>query len=280
MKVEVVAWSAPARAAAAVLQALAVVNVLYLANHLLGGVLEGYQTAPPQVIALGLLLFSGTPLVVVALLRRLFRGTLEIAEAQLVLTLRGARFEIPREAVTAVRPWRLPFPDAGIVLVMKSGKPFRYRLASGPAGDLVSALREALPAGEGLAGSGGLAYAGARPRRGRLFWAIKYGLAPLVITVIAFRLDQIIKYGGPFGQYRMYGLGPYLESFARMWMGYESELMIYAAVWRIAAELVALPLTLAMPARARGIRLGAEIVCFIAYFVLIPGFLVFLFFFA
>lgn len=280
MKVEVVAWSAPARAAALVLQAVAVAYVLILANHLLGGVIMGYLTAPPQVIARYLLLYSAAPLILVALLRRLFKATLEVEPERLVLSLRRNRFEIPREAVTAVRPWRLPFPDAGIALVMKSGKPFRYRLASGPAGDLVPALREALPAAEGLAGAGGLAYAGARPRRGRLFWAIKYGLAPLVLTVIAFRLDQIIKYGGPFGQYRMYGLGPYLESFARMWMGYESELMIYAAVWRIAAELVALPLTLAMPARARGIRLGAEIVCFIAYFVLIPAFLVFLFFFA
>lgn len=280
MKVDVIAWPAPVRAAALVLSAGAVVNVLYLALHLLGGVIEGYQTAPPQVIALGLLLFSAAPLAVVALLRRLFRGSLEIAEAQLVLTLRGARYEIPRESITALRPWRLPLPDAGIALVMKSGKSFRYHLASRPAGALVSALREALPATEGLARSGSLAYAAARPRRGPLFWAIKYGLAPLVLAVIAFRLDQIIKYGGPFGQYRMYGLGPYLESFATIWMGHEGELIVYATAWRVAAELVAFPLTHAMPARARGVRLGAEIVCFVAYFVLIPALLVFLFFFA
>ena len=284
MKVEVVAWSRPARAAALFLQSLAVFNVLYLAAHLMEGVLEGMDTAPPHVVALGLLLFSAFPLILVALLRRGFQGTLEVDPPRIVLTLRGVRFEIPIESVSALRPWRLPFPDAGVVLVMKSGKPFSNALAASPPGEFASLLADALPAAlsavDELLRHGALAYAAAKRelgRRGKVFHAVKYGLIPLGLAVIGFRLKQIIMFGGPFGQYRIYGLVPYLRSFAEMWAGYASELLVYAAVWRIAVELVALPLTLALPARARGVRRGAEITCFVAYFVLIPAFVLFLF---
>ncbi|MCC6559305.1 MAG: hypothetical protein IT372_40800 [Polyangiaceae bacterium] len=275
MKIEVVAWSVPARYAALALQALAVVNLVYLAVALVNDILEGTESAPPLIVAAGLVLFSAIPLLLAALLRRLHRGALEVEPPRLSLTLRRARFEIPAESVTGARAARWPFPDAVVALVLKSGRRFRYRLASAAPGDLLTALGEALPSAQALAGHGSIAYAAARRelgRRGRAFWAVKYGLAPLALNVVAFRLHQLIVFGGPFGQYRAHGLGPYLRTFAEFWVGIAGGLVVYAASVRIAAEVVALPLTWALPLRARGIRKTVEIVCLVAYFVLVPAF--------
>lgn len=268
------ALSAPVRLVAVALQAIAALNVLYIAAHLAFGIFMGVQTAPPLLLALGLSVFSGVPWAVVALLRRLFTATVELKPPLLLLTLRRARFEIPLASVTALRPFWLPLPGPGVSLQMTSGRSFRYRLGLADPSALLSALGAALPSAQSALGHPSIAYARERyllaPRRW-YFWLAKFGLFPLALTVILFRLDQIITYGGPFGQYHLFGLMPYLKSFAVVWAGTAGGLVVYAGSVRLAVEALALPLSLALPSHARLIRRLGEGLCLLAYFGLVPA---------
>lgn len=268
------ACTAPVRALSVALQALAAGNLLYIAAHVVHDSVEGTESAPPLVVALGIGVFSGVPLAAVALLRRLLAATVDVQPPLLVLTLRHARFEIPLASITAVRPWRLPLPGPGLGLEMKSGRRFRHGLQLADPGALLSALGAALPSAASALGHASVAYAGARhrARRGRAFWIVKFVLLPLVLTVILFRLHQLIMYGGPFGQYRLFGLAAYLQSFGAFWAGTLGGLVLYAALWRLLAEAAALLLTWALPSRARGVRRAVEILCLIAYFGLVPAY--------
>jgi hypothetical protein len=275
--VRVSAYAAGIRALAALFQIAAGLNVLYVAAHVVYDIVEGARTAPPFAIAMGLAVFSGAPLLAAALLRRLFASSVEQKPGLLLLTLRRERFEIPLASITAVRPLRLPLPGPGVALVMVSGRLFRYRLLLSDPSALLSSLSGALPSAKSALGHPAVAYAAARARssRGLSFWVAKFGVLPLIIAVILFRLHQYIVYGGPFGQYHMFGLGPYLGAFAAAWAGTLGGLLLYAGIWRFVTEIPAYLLTWAMPARAPVIRRAVEIVCQTAYFVLAPAYVAF-----
>lgn len=275
--VRVSAYSAGVRALAALLQIAAALNVLYVAAHVVYDIAEGARSAPPFAIAMGLAVFSGAPLLAAALLRRVFEAKVEPRPGLLLLTLRRERFEIPLASITAVRPLRLPFPGPGVAFVMVSGGLFRYRLLLSDPSTLLSALGGALPSAKSALGHPAVAYAAAKARtpRSLAFWLVKFGILPLIIAVILFRLHQYIVYGGPFGQYHMFGLGPYLGAFAAAWAGTLGVLLLYAGIWRFVAEISAYLLTWAIRARAPVIRRAVEIVCQAAYFVLAPAYVAF-----
>jgi hypothetical protein len=257
------------------LQALAALNVLYVAAHIVFDVIEGTQTAPPLAVALGLTLFSGAPLALAALVRRLSRATIDIKKPLALLTLRSERYEIPLASIDAARPFWLPLPSPGVALVMRSGRRFRYRLLLTDPSKLLEALADALPSARPALNHPAVAFARARAeltRRRPIFWILKFGVIPLVIAIILFRLHQYIVYGGPFGQYRLLGLAAYLKTFAITWAGTAGGLVVYAGIWRLAAEALALPLTLALPSRARAIRRSAEALCQVAYFGIAPAY--------
>jgi hypothetical protein len=177
----------------------------------------------------------------------------------------------------SVRPLRLPLPGPGVALVMKSGRCFRYRLGAADPSSLLSLLGSALSlsSAKDALGHPAVAYARARDtlaRRRWYFWVVKFGLLPLAITIILFRLHQYIVYGGPFGQYHWYGLAAYLKSFALLWAGTLGGFFVYAVTTRLAVESLALLLTFALPSRAPLIRRFAEGACHVAYFGLIPGY--------
>ena len=50
--------------------------------------------------------------------------------------------------------------------------------------------------------------------------------------------------------------------------------MIYAAMVRVVIEALTLALTGVLPSRARLFRSAAEVICFVAYFIAIPGYLI------
>ncbi|MFT3775999.1 MAG: hypothetical protein QM820_62440 [Minicystis sp.] len=269
------AWSAPARAAAVILQALAALNIVYLGAHLLQDILTGTKSAPPQAVILGLILFSGVPWLASLGLGRRAAATIEIGTTHLVLATRSARFEIPIASISAVEPWAIPLPGAGIALRMTSGRRFRMGIAIDDPDPLLGALAEIIPAARGLRDRRVIALARARHRRGArrwFFWAGKYVAFPLTLTVVVFRLHQMIMYGGPFGEAHLHGWGAYLLSFAFFWAWNTAELTIYAAVIRLLAEAAAFALTLAIPTRAGGIRRAVEILTLLAYFGLIPAY--------
>lgn len=267
--------TAPSRLVAVALRLVAIVNIAYLAWHCVEDIVEGTQTAPPLVLALGFALFSGVPWLFALLVDRLRRATIALEPAQITLTRRSARVEIPLAALAEIRPWALPLPGPGLDLRMRSGRRFRLALADPRA--LLEALAPSLPAAREETTRPAVAFAtarAARKPRTALFWGIKFGLFPLSLTLITFRLDQVISYGGAFGQYYLQGLGPYLTSLARYAASSTSGLVIYAALVRLVAEALTLALTGAWPSRARLFRRAAEVICFVAYFVVIPGYLI------
>jgi len=277
-RVEVHAYTALARAAAVVLRALAALNFVYLAYIHALDIFTGTQLAPPLLVAQALVFFSGLPWGVSILIRRLARADVEVSPTHVVLSLRGARYEIPLASITAVRPFVLPLPGPGIGLVMTSGRLFRHRLLREDPGVLLSALGARLPFAENALRHPAVAYAQARYKTARQRWILglaKFFLFPLALHLILFRLHQMIVFGGPFGQYHLLGLAPYLKAFALHWAGTAGGFVVFAGVLRLFTEAIALPLTWMVPSRARLVRRIAEGFNLIAYFGLVPAYLVF-----
>jgi hypothetical protein len=152
---------------------------------------------------------------------------------------------------------------------MKTGRNFRRGLELADPTPLAEALGQAGLA-TGAASHPSTVYARAKAASRRRWFdraAVKFGAFPLLPAVLVFRAHQVITYGGPFGQYQVYGLGPYLRTFAGYWVGMAANLVLYAAVWRVLAEAAALSTAWAAPSRAGGVRRFAEIACRVAYYL-------------
>jgi apolipoprotein N-acyltransferase len=65
---------------------------------------------------------------------------------------------------------------------------------------------------------------------------VKFALFPLLLALIAFRLHQVIAFGGTFGEYYSYGLAAYLTGLLIWWASWSIGLMLFAAVLRVAIE--------------------------------------------
>ena len=238
------------------------------------GILEGYDVLSPLAMLLRLGALSLLPTVLAWLLRLFNASSLQVEPSRLVLERRGARFEIPRESVTGVEPWRFPLPGAGVALRMKSGRRFEYRLQVPNPTLLLTALGATLPSATEAAAHPASRFGQARHDwRPRFFDkpAFKFGLFPLFPTGVMFRAHQYITYGGPFGEYDVLGLEAYLKTFAGYWIGFTTGLLLFACFWRLLAEALAFPLTWLLPTRARGIRLAAEWLCRLVYYVGFPA---------
>lgn len=268
-RLSVHAWRPALRLLAAAAQVLSAVNLLHLIAIALLGILEGYDELSPPQTALRLVAFSLLPLVLVWLLRRFTAASLHLEPARLVLELRGARLEIPRESLTAVEPWRLPLPGAGMALRLKSGRRLEHHLQTSNPAPLLAALSATLPTATPAAEHPSPRFAQARHDQRRGFWdkpAFKFGLFPLLPAGIMFRAHQYITFGGPFGEYDMFGLAAYLKTFAGYWLSFTVGLLLFASFWRILAEALAFTVTWLLPSRARGARQAAEWLCRLVYY--------------
>ncbi|WP_263451362.1 hypothetical protein [Hyalangium gracile] len=275
---QVHAWRPALRFLTLAAQVLVAGNLLYLVALTLQGSLEGLEPLVPrglivrlvlQLVALLLL-----PRVLVWLLRHFTSATLVVEPSRLVLQLRGVRFEIPLESITGLEPWKLPMPGPGLALRLKSGRRFQYQLEAADPAALLSALSSALPSATQAAEHPATRFGQARRDFRRRFFdkpAFKLGLFPLLPTTIMFRAHQYITFGGAFGEYDMLGLGSYLKTYAAFWHTFAIGLLLFAGFWRIAAELLAFALTWVLPSRARGIRLAAEWLCRLVYYVGAPA---------
>jgi hypothetical protein len=268
------AWRPALRLLAATAQVLSAVNLLHLVALSLLGILEGYDVLSPLDMLIRLGVFSLLPTALAWLLSRFTASTLHLEPARLVLELRGVRFEIPRESVTGLEPWRLPLPGSGVALRMKSGRLFEYRLQLPNPTSLLSALGGTLPSATAAADHPSSRFGQARHDWRRRFFdkpAFKFGLFPLIPTAIMFRAHQYITFGGPFGEYDMFGLEAYLKTFAGYWIGFTTGLLLFACFWRFLAEALAFPLTWLLPRRALGVRRAAEWLCRLVYYVGFPA---------
>lgn len=272
---EVHAYSLGARVAATALRLVSAANILSLAVLVLNGILTGAEVATPRIMVRNLTLFSFLPGLVVLLVRLLLRARVTIEPTQLVIRTRGARYEIPWESLASdgVRPWRLPWPEPGLVLRMRSGRLFRRRLALPDPTPLLESLTQRALLAEAALAHPVVAYARARVLHGARRWwrpALKFGLFPLLPAVVMFRAHQYIAYGGTFGEYYLLGLKAYLKTFLGYWSTIASYLFLYAGIWRGFGEIAAFSLTWVTPPRARSMRRAVEITCGVAYYVGFP----------
>ncbi len=268
------AWPLPLRLVGVLAQLVHAANVVHLSAILFLGSLEGALPAPPLYLAMRLVLFSLLPLGLVRLLRVWSRATVDVGAEQLVLQLRGVRYEIPYASLDSVRPWRLPLPVPGFSLRMKSGRTFRYGLETGDPLPLLDALGAHGAVGAATPGHPGTRFAQARALSRRRWWhlALKYGLFPLLPTVIFFRAHQYIAFGGPFGQWQMYGLGAYVKTLVlEYWVVVLTYMALYAGLWRGVAGSLAYAGAWVAPSRARGVRRFAEWLSALAYYVGLPA---------
>lgn len=264
------AWT---RLASMLLRLLALTNVLYVAAHIVLDMMTGSRSAPPLAVGLGLALFSGLPILFASLLGRHYRGVASIAPPSLVLKLPGDQFEVPLESIKEIRPFRLPLASPGFSLVLASRRTFERTLTLPDPRVLLAALSAHVEAAQIALDHPSIRFAQekhALGRRGKLYRVVKFGVVPLVFAVILFRLHQYIVYGGPFGQYHMYGLRPYLIAFFIRWAGVAGALVVVAVLVRVLVEPLTLMSTYLASRYARMFRQTAEIVADVVYFVLIP----------
>lgn len=192
-------------------------------------------------------------------IERGFAATARIESAALVLEQRGQRIEIPLASIVALRPWRLPLPHAGAHLQLASGQRWPRGLVLA---DVLSLQRALAEAGSPVRIDGGLSarlatlsrVRAATIRRWLDHGGVKFALFPLLPAAVAFRLHQVIAFGGPFGEYYTYGLKAWLTGALIWWASWSIGLMLFAALLRLlveAATVLALPLS---AARAIAVR--------------------------
>lgn len=261
------------RALGALLHTVMLGTLCAFTARFLQEVLAGTQELQPGPLAAGLVVGGLLPLIALGLLRLGTRATVTVGQDGLVLTQQGgARFEIPFDALESVRPWRLPIPGPGLTLRLRTGRAFDYGVEVRDPAPLLTAL-----GARGEARDHALVrYAQARSakwRRRWYDWGLKYGLVPGVLAGIFFRAHQYISFGGPFGEWQMYGLRAYLLSFARTWLPVFLALLLFGCFWRALAEALCFGAAWLGPKWARHVRTGAEWTCRALYYVALPVFL-------
>jgi apolipoprotein N-acyltransferase len=260
-------------------RAAAAVFRLVAAAGLLGLALDMSQRSGWQVQSLTQLkLFAAAvllPLLAAWAIGINFAARTAIEGEALVLTQRRRRIEIPLASIVALVPWRLPLPGPGADLGLVSGRRWDRSIATADP----QALAEALAA----AGSPLRFEARGLSRLVRLrsavanHWldhaAIKFGLFPLLPAAIAFRLHQIIAFGGPFGEAYTYGIGAWLTGLAAWWASWSLGLMLFAAALRIGIETATVLSLAGTPAKATGRRRALAWLGRLFYYAGVPAWL-------
>ncbi|MBI5505423.1 MAG: hypothetical protein HY899_11520 [Deltaproteobacteria bacterium] len=271
-RADVVALAPAWRIAAAALKVFARGSLLVMVVALL------LSDEPPTNPLAQMRMFAGlflAPEAAAWCIARAFAASLSVEDEALVLEQRGRRVEIQTAAVAAVEPWVVPLPAVGLWLRLKSGRRFSEAIALADPAGFVEALvaQGGQPSlGDALSGRVG-AYARARVANPHGLFehpVLKFVVFALVPALPAFRLHQVITYGGTFGEYQTFGLQAYLIGLAIWWVSWAIGLVLFAAVLRAAVELGTVALVLARPAWAVGARKLLEIVGRVFFYVGVP----------
>jgi apolipoprotein N-acyltransferase len=293
--------STPWRVLIAALRVLAALGLLALLLRML--LRDGLQ-----VQSLGQIqLYVGAvlaPLCAAWLFAKAFATRVRIEGTQLLLVQRGRRIEIPLAALQQVRAWRLPLPGPGLQLQLSDAS---LALAGSDSPRLHEALQARRPlasaesthadatstAAEHPAGRAASANDTAKANgnagasrwqrlldaraQARLAWLdhglIRFGLFPLLAALPAFRLHQIIAYGGPLGELYTFGAQAWLSGLLIWWASWSLGLMLFAAGLRALIEALALALAALQPARIGAARASLEWLGRGLYFLGVPSWL-------
>lgn len=262
------------RHAVAVLRALPVAGMLWLA---LGVLRDG----PVVHSLLQLQVFAGLVVLPTALAWALCwanAARVRVADGRLWIQQRHRRIEVPVEAVGSLQPWRWPLPGPGLDLGVADGPPVPGGLALRDPDALVAAVRAAGAVAVQSGPPPGLLRRLARqraavPRRWFDHALVKFVAFPLLPALVAFRLHQIIRFGGPFGEIHEHGLRAWLLGLGLWWASWALGLVLFAALLRLLVEAVGAGALALDAARARRVRLLLEGGARALYFLGVPAWL-------
>lgn len=229
--------------------------------------------APPLLLRLFVIWFVA-PTCAAWLIRRAFALEIRFGTTQLELLRRDLRVEVPFASIERLVPWRVPLPQPGVSLQLQSGHRFHWGLALDDPSRLLAALSliSPVPVSQ-VVTHPTLVYARARatqlPRRLPYLLAKFAGFALLPATIL-FYTHQSIAHGGPFGEYYTFGLGAYLSTYAVYWSTITIYLVLYASIWRGAAEMVCLLAAWSAPSWALAVRRTAERASALLYYAGVP----------
>ncbi|WP_157476256.1 apolipoprotein N-acyltransferase [Lysobacter sp. Root690] len=218
------------------------------------------------------------PAVAAWVIERAFVAQARVEGSLLVLDQRRRRIELPLASIDALRPWRIPLPGSGVDVRLSAGPWWTWSLASTRPRALQRLLASTgtpVRLEGGVAnGLADLAQNRADARRRRFDHPlVKFGLFALLLALIAFRLHQIIAFGGVFGEYYSYGLGAYLTGLLIWWASWSIGLMLFAAVLRIAIETVVMLAIALRTAHAAAVRDAMEWLGRLAFYLGVPAWL-------
>lgn len=207
------------------------------------------------------------------LMRRATAARLELGAADLVLRRADLVVEVPYRAIARIAPWSVPLPSPGLTLWTRSGARLRYAIERDDPAPLLSALAPRVAAAQTALSHPTVAYAHAAASAPAWRWYhylwkfVVFGLAP---TAVFFNAHQHIAYGGTLGEYYLFGAAAYARTFALYWLTLVIYLVLFASLWRGAAEVTALLSAHVAPASAARVRHIAERGCQILYYGGVP----------
>jgi len=273
--IKVVMLTPPWRAVIGALRLGAGVGLLWLGYDMLARIgLQVQSLSQLWLFAAAVL----APAVAAWVIERAFVAQARVDGMLLLLDQRRRKIELPVASIAALRPWRIPLPGSGVDVRLAAGPWWTWSLAS----TRPRALQRMLAAtGVPIQMEGGfangladLAQSRADARRRRLDHPLlKFGLFALLLALIAFRLHQIIAFGGVFGEYYSYGLGAYLTGLLIWWASWSIGLMLFAAVLRIAIETVVVLAMALRSAHAAAVRDAMEWLGRLAFYLGVPAWL-------
>ena len=265
------------RIAAGLLRTLAAAGLLWLAlDMLLRTGLQVQSLDQLRVFAFVVLL----PLLAAWAMGRTFSAKAGVADGLLVLDQRHRRIEIPVASIAALQPWTIPLPQGGVHLQLASGQRWPHGVSLADPLALQRALAAAgsparIEAGVPTRLAGWAHARAATIHRWLDHGVVKFVLFPMLPAAVAFRLHQMIAYGGPFGEYYTYGLKAWLTGALIWWASWALGLMLFAAAMRLVIEIVtalALPLS---TARATDARDAVSWLARVVYYLGVPAWLAF-----
>lgn len=273
--IEVVLLTPFWRALSGALRLCAGLGLLWLAFDMLARIgLQIQSLSQLRLFAAAVLL----PTVAAWAIERRFAAQARVEGALWVLDQRRQRIELPLASIAALRPWRLPLPRSGVDVRLAAGPLWTRGLAL----TRPEALRRMLAAtgvpiaweGRFAAGRADLIQARADAHRRRLDHPlVKFALFPLLLALVAFRLHQVIAFGGAFGEYYSYGLAAYLTGLLIWWASWSVGLMLFAAVLRVAIETVVVLAMALRYAHAAALRDALEWLGRLAFYLGVPAWL-------
>lgn len=200
------------------------------------------------------------------LLLRLHAARLVQGSEGLSAHLRGRSLNL---AGAAVQPWALPLPGEGATVEVDGvGK---RAIAGVDPYALAQAMHASIDDDPRSLRASLMARARGLARRPWLDHPlIKFGLFPLLPALIAFRLHQVITFGGTFGEALNYGWGAWFTALGIWWARWIVAMVLWAGVLRLGVEAVCLLSARSSPARLLAIRAGMEAAAHVLYYLGVP----------